>query len=71
MEQITATTGQQVGKTFYFPSDSAWYDDKPWISADANPSSPYHDNVYAVWSRDVYSANTDWFQLYFCAAQSK
>ena len=28
----------------------AAFDDKDAIAADANPSSPYHDNVYAAWT---------------------
>jgi hypothetical protein len=29
----------------------AQFDDKPAIAADANPKSPFHDNVYAAWSK--------------------
>jgi hypothetical protein len=29
----------------------AQFDDKPAITADANPKSPFHDNVYAAWSK--------------------
>lgn len=27
-------------------------DDKQWLAADANPSSPFRDNLYLVWSRN-------------------
>src|SRR5262249_6031921 len=26
-------------------------DDKPFIAADANPNSPFRDNVYVIWTR--------------------
>jgi hypothetical protein len=29
----------------------AQFDDKPAITADANPKSPFHDNVYAAWTK--------------------
>jgi len=29
----------------------AIFDDKDAITADANPSSPFHDNVYAAWTK--------------------
>ncbi len=31
----------------------AIFDDKDAITADANPSSPFHDNVYAAWTKFV------------------
>jgi len=34
------------------------HDDKPWIAADSNPLSPFHDNLYVVWSRLVFNATT-------------
>src|SRR6266849_3368116 len=32
-------------------SSPAVFDDKDAITADANPSSPFHDNVYAAWTK--------------------
>ncbi len=32
-------------------SSPAQFDDKDAITADANPSSPFHDNVYASWTK--------------------
>jgi hypothetical protein len=33
-------------------------DDKPWIAADANPTSMFRDNVYVVWTRLVTNPTT-------------
>src|SRR6266699_2549708 len=32
-------------------SSPAQFDDKDAITADANPTSPFHDNVYAAWTK--------------------
>jgi hypothetical protein len=47
-------------------SSPAIFDDKDAITADANPSSPFHDNVYAAWTKFttggdqiVFSRSTD------------
>jgi hypothetical protein len=65
IEQIDSNTGLEVGTTCQFVIPGLYYDDKPWLVADSNPNSPFRDNVYAVWSRDVFNSQTDWFQLYF------
>src|SRR6185437_9256013 len=38
------------GATFFnFSSGSDHFNDKPMIAADANPNSPFRDNVYVAW----------------------
>jgi plastocyanin len=48
--QINPTTGAVVSVVDVTPGNSV--DDKPWIAADANPVSPFADNVYVVWTRN-------------------
>lgn len=44
--------GCHYGTAAKVSSDApAIFDDKDAITADANPSSPFHDNVYAVWTK--------------------
>jgi len=49
--QINAATGTIVGNAVEVTGGALNSDDKSWIAADANPSSPFRDNLYVVWSR--------------------
>src|SRR6266542_429117 len=49
--QINATTGTAVGNPVEVSGGTLNSDDKEWIVADANPSSPFRDNLYVVWTR--------------------
>jgi hypothetical protein len=45
--------------TFINPTTSpAIFNDKEWIAADANASSPFRDRVYVTWTRFIFSAGT-------------
>ena len=52
--QIADTT--TVGTLNYTPvqvsATDGLADDKQWLAADANPNSPYRDNLYLVWSQN-------------------
>jgi hypothetical protein len=50
--RVNSTTGAlQPSSDISSTGGSAPYnDDKDWVAADANPLSPFHDNVYVVWS---------------------
>ena len=47
--QVNPNNGTIVGSADVTPGNNS--DDKNWIAADANPSSPYRDNLYVVWTR--------------------
>jgi hypothetical protein len=50
VEQVNPTTGAKVGS----PVDVTpgfHFDDKQWIAADANPASPFTNNLYLHWTR--------------------
>lgn len=58
--ELTAVVGQVVdlttpGNGTYTPvqvsATDGNDDDKQWIAADANPTSPYADNLYLIWTR--------------------
>lgn len=50
--QINPMTGAVVGNAVDLtPGPGLFIDDKPWIAADFNPSSPFVDNIYVVWTR--------------------
>ncbi len=50
VQQVNPTTGALIGSAIDLtPGDHS--DDKAWIAADANPTSPFHDNLYVVWTR--------------------
>jgi hypothetical protein len=45
--------------TFINPTTSpAIFNDKEWIAADANATSPFRDRVYVTWTRFIFSAGT-------------
>ncbi|MER7178360.1 Ig-like domain-containing protein [Streptomyces hyaluromycini] len=44
------TPGNQTYTATQVSANSAVNDDKPWLVADTNPTSPYRDNLYIVWS---------------------
>ncbi|MFP3986398.1 Ig-like domain-containing protein [Streptomyces sp. E11-3] len=45
------TTGNQQYTPTQVSADTTANNDKQWLVADANPSSPYADNLYIVWTR--------------------
>jgi hypothetical protein len=47
----TTTTGTQTYTPIAVSVADGNDDDKQWIAADANPSSPYVNNLYLVWTR--------------------
>lgn len=56
VQQVNPTTGALIGTaTDLTPGTNAvpnlHSDDKPWLAADANPASPYANNLYLVWTR--------------------
>lgn len=61
----TTTTGNQTYTPTQVSADSDNNHDKQWLVADANPRSPYADNLYIVWtrlvgaSRVMFSRSTD------------
>ncbi len=44
------TPGNQTYTATQVSANSTVNDDKPWLVADTNPTSPYRDNLYIVWS---------------------
>jgi hypothetical protein len=44
------TPGTQTYTATQVSGNSAFNHDKQWLVADANPTSPYRDNLYLVWS---------------------
>jgi hypothetical protein len=49
VQQVNPTTGALIGS----PVDAAGgttNNDKAWIAADSNPTSPFKDNLYVVWN---------------------
>ncbi|MEV5957894.1 Ig-like domain-containing protein [Streptomyces sp. NPDC051987] len=44
------TPGNQPYTAAQVSASSGVNDDKPWLVADAEPTSPYRDNLYVVWS---------------------
>jgi hypothetical protein len=52
VQQINPTTGALIGNPVEVTGAGALNsDDKTWIAADSNPSSPFRDNLYVVWTR--------------------
>lgn len=51
VQQIDATNGVTVGNPVEIAGATLDSDDKEWIVADANPASPFRDNLYVVWTR--------------------
>ncbi|HET7696707.1 MAG TPA: Ig-like domain-containing protein [Vicinamibacterales bacterium] len=51
VQQINATTGATVGNPIEVSGGALNFDDKEWIVADSNPSSPFRDNLYVIWTR--------------------
>jgi len=48
--QVNPTTGATIGNAIdVTPGNIS--DDKNWMAADANPASPFADNLYIVWTR--------------------
>jgi len=47
--QVNPTTGATIGNAVDV-TPGANVDDKNWLAADANPASPFADNLYIVWS---------------------
>jgi len=48
--QVNPTTGATIGNAVDL-TPGIFIDDKNWIAADANPASPFADNLYMVWAR--------------------
>ncbi|MFG2874130.1 Ig-like domain-containing protein [Streptomyces sp. NPDC048337] len=44
------TTGNQTYTPVQVSGNSPNNHDKPWLVADSNPTSPYRDNLYVVWT---------------------
>ena len=51
VQQINTTTGTTVGNPVEVSGGAINFDDKEWIVADSNPSSPFRDNLYVIWTR--------------------
>lgn len=52
VQQVNPATGALIGNPIEVTGAGALNnDDKEWIAADANPDSPFRDNLYVVWSR--------------------
>ena len=58
VQQINMTPGPNFGTLNGMPNpvevtgaNALNNDDKEWIAADANPDSPFRDNLYVVWTR--------------------
>ncbi|MBW5481709.1 Ig-like domain-containing protein [Streptomyces bambusae] len=51
------TPGNQTYTAAQVSGNSAFNHDKAWLVADANPTSPYQDNLYVVWT---HLANPAW-----------
>jgi hypothetical protein len=49
VSQVNPVTGVILSTRDVTPGQFS--DDKPWLVADANPGSPFRDNLYIVWSR--------------------
>lgn len=47
----TTTAGTQNYTPIQVSATDTVSDDKQWLVADSNPSSPYADNIYVVWTR--------------------
>ena len=47
----TTTPGSGTYTPVVVSADDGNDDDKEWLAADANPSSPYRDNLYLAWTR--------------------
>jgi hypothetical protein len=47
----TTTTGTQNYTPIQVSTVDGNADDKQWLAADANPTSPFRDNLYLVWSQ--------------------
>src|SRR5207244_9554250 len=56
VQQVNALTGALVGPAVDVTPGS-FFDDKPWIAADANPASPFANNLYVSWDRISISPN--------------
>ncbi len=50
VQQVNPTTGARIGNAVdVTPGNHS--DDKEWITADANPASPFANNIYLHWTR--------------------
>lgn len=50
VQQVNPTTGALIGPAVDVTTGDA-LDDKPWLAADANPSSPLANNLYLDWTQ--------------------
>ena len=48
----TTTTGTLTYTPIQVSTTDGLGDDKQWLAVDANPTSPFRDNLYLVWSRN-------------------
>jgi hypothetical protein len=52
VQQVNPATGALIGNPVEMTGAGQLNnDDKEWIAADANPDSPFRDNLYVVWTR--------------------
>lgn len=52
VQQVNPTTGGLIGNPVEVTgANQLNNDDKSWIAADANPTSPFKDSLYVVWTR--------------------
>jgi ELWxxDGT repeat protein len=56
--QINPSTGAIAGGPYFVANGSL---DKEWLAADHNPSSPFANNLYAVWGNDGFDPNAPVF----------
>jgi hypothetical protein len=61
--EVNPTNGISLGVPVRIPN-GGFNDDKPFIAADANPDSPFADNLYAAWSRFGQEVPGQW-SVYF------
>ncbi len=50
VQQVNPQTGALIGNAVDV-TPGAHTDDKQWIASDANPASPFANNIYLVWTR--------------------
>jgi hemolysin type calcium-binding protein len=63
IESVNPTTGASLAVPARVPN-GGFTDDKPFIGADANPLSPFADNLYVAWSRFGQAVAGQW-SVYF------
>ncbi len=61
--QVNPTTGAQIGSTVRVPNPNQMTADKEYLAADANPNSPFADNLYV--SYQVFDNTTKQFEQFF------